>query len=105
MADIDRKAQALSAALKRMPKLQQQLTDRVLAMAAELEKLTACVPAAEGKAFLKARCNLPTSELSAYIGFAKTLKGSEDVLRNCRGTTGELCENIPANCSTLDFSQ
>ncbi len=86
MADIDPKALALSAALKRITELQQQLTDRVLAMAAEIEKLTACVPAAEAKAFLKARCNLPVTELTTYMGFAKTLKGSEDVLRKARAS-------------------
>lgn len=81
MADIDPKAHALSAAVKRIADLQRQMTDRVLAMAVEIEKLTEIVPAAEAKAFLKARCNLPVTELTTYMGFANTLKGSEDVLR------------------------
>jgi len=84
LADIDPKAQALSLAVKRITDLQRQMTDRVLAMAVEIEKLTEIVPAAEAKAFLKARCNLPATELSTYMGFAKTLKGSEDVLRKAR---------------------
>ncbi len=33
-----------------------------------------------------ARCNLPVTELSTYMGFAKTLKGSEDVLRKPRAS-------------------
>ncbi|GAK73307.1 hypothetical protein RRU01S_35_00160 [Agrobacterium rubi TR3 = NBRC 13261] len=65
MADIDPKAQSLSAAIRRITEQQQQMTDRALAMAVEIEKLTAVVPAAEAKAFLKARCNLPATELSA----------------------------------------
>ncbi|WP_296075166.1 DNA (cytosine-5-)-methyltransferase [uncultured Agrobacterium sp.] len=86
MADIDPKAQALSLAVKRITDLQRQMTDRVLAMAVEIEKLTEIVPAGEAKAFLKARCNLPVTELSTYMGFAKTLKGSEDVLRKAQAS-------------------
>lgn len=82
--DIDIKAQALSAARARILALQEQMTERVLQMAAEVEKLMEVVPAREAKAFLKVRCNLPAVELSTYIGFAKTLKGSGDVLRTGR---------------------
>ncbi|MGO7779240.1 DNA cytosine methyltransferase [Rhizobium ruizarguesonis] len=60
------------------------MTDKVLQMAAEVETLMDVVPAPEARAFLKARCNLPATELSTYVGFAKTLKGSEDVLRAAR---------------------
>ncbi|MBY3514150.1 hypothetical protein HFN76_18210 [Rhizobium laguerreae] len=84
MADIDAKAQALSAARHRILQLQEQMADKVLQMAAEVEKLMDVVPLSEAKAFLKARCNLPVVELSTYVGFAKTLKGSEDVLREAR---------------------
>ncbi|MGZ2449377.1 DNA (cytosine-5-)-methyltransferase [Rhizobium ruizarguesonis] len=84
MDDIDAKAQALSAARNRILKLQEQMTDKVLQMAAEVETLMDVVPAPEARAFLKARCNLPATELSTYVGFAKTLKGSEDVLRAAR---------------------
>ncbi|RWX40274.1 DNA cytosine methyltransferase [Rhizobium leguminosarum] len=86
MGDIDIKAQALSAARHRILQLQSQMTDKVLQMAAEVEKLMEAVPASEAKAFLKARCNMPAAELSAYMGFAKTLKGSEDVLRDARAS-------------------
>ncbi|MDM9646707.1 hypothetical protein [Rhizobium sp. S163] len=51
------------------------MTDKVLQLAAEIEKLTEIVPAVEAKAFLKARFNLLVSELSTYLGFAQTLKG------------------------------
>ncbi len=63
------------------------MTDKVLQLAAEIEKLTEIVPAVEAKAFLKARFNLPASELSTYLGFAQTLKGSEEVLRKTRPTS------------------
>ena len=86
LADIDPKAQALSLAVNRITDLQRQMTDRVLAMAVEIEKLTEIIPAPETKAFLKARCNLPVTELSTYIGFAKTLKGSEVLLRKARAS-------------------
>ncbi|TAZ83279.1 DNA (cytosine-5-)-methyltransferase [Rhizobium ruizarguesonis] len=84
MADIDAKAQALSAARNRILQLQGQMTDKVLQMAAEVERLMNVVPMSEAKAFLRARCNFPATELSTYVGFAKTLKGSEDVLRAAR---------------------
>ncbi|WP_172599160.1 DNA cytosine methyltransferase [Rhizobium leguminosarum] len=84
MADIDAKAQALSAARNRILQLQGQMTDKILQMAAEVEKLMDVVPMSEAKAFLRARCNFPATELSTYVGFAKTLKGSEDVLREAR---------------------
>jgi DNA (cytosine-5)-methyltransferase 1 len=86
MPDIDIKAQALSDARARILKLQEQMTDRVLQMAAEVEKLMEIVPISDAKAFLKARCNLPTTELSTYVGFAKALKGSEEVLREARAS-------------------
>ncbi|MGR9148174.1 DNA cytosine methyltransferase [Rhizobium leguminosarum] len=86
MPVLDLKAQALSDARARILKLQEQMTDRVLQMAAEVEKLMEIVPPVEAKAFLKARCNLPATELSTYVGFAKTLKGSEDLLRKARAS-------------------
>ncbi|WP_205934434.1 DNA cytosine methyltransferase [Rhizobium leguminosarum] len=86
MPDIDIKAQALSDARARILMLQGQMTDRVLQMAAEVEKLTEIVPPAEAKAFLKARCNLPAVELSTYVGFARALKGSQDILRKARAS-------------------
>lgn len=82
--DIDIKAQALSAARTRILALQEQMTERVLAMAAEVEKLMEVMPASDAKAFLKARCNLPAVELSTYVGFEKALKGAEEVLRTGR---------------------
>lgn len=100
MADIDPKAQALSAAMRRITELQQQMTDKVLQLAAEIGKLAEIVPAVEAKAFLKARCNLPGSELSTYLGFAKTLKGSEDVLRKTRASFPVVKALVSADADT-----
>ncbi len=53
LADMDPKAQALSLAVKRITGLQRQMTDRVLAMAVEIEKLTEILPGAEAKISLR----------------------------------------------------
>lgn len=100
MADIGPKAQALSAAIRRITELQQQMTDRVLAMAIEIEKLTDVVPDGEAKALLKARCNLPAAELSTYLAFAKTLKGSEHVLRKSRASFSVIKSLVAADRDT-----
>lgn len=84
--DNDIKAQALSHARTRILALQEQMTERVLAMAIEVEKLMEVVSPTDAKAFLKARCNLPAVELNTYLGFADTLKGAEDVLRSARAS-------------------
>jgi hypothetical protein len=55
-------------------------------MAAEVEKLMEVVPVSEAKAYLKVRCKLPATELSTYMGFAKTMKGSDDVLLEARAS-------------------
>ena len=86
MADNDIKANALAGARSRIIALQEQMTNKILQMAAEIEKLTDTLPSAEAKAFLKTRCNLPASELSTYIRFAETLKGQEDVLERARAS-------------------
>ena len=100
--DIDIKAQALSAARTRILALQEQMTDRVLAMAAEVEKLMQVVSPAEAKAFLKARCNLPAVELSTYVGFAKTLKGAEEVLRAGRTSFPVVKALVAADAETRE---
>lgn len=100
MADIDPKANALSAAMTRIIELQKQMTDRVLQMAAEIAKLTDIVPAAEAKAFLKTRCNLPATELSTYLGFATTLKGSEGVLQKSRASFPVVKALVSADAET-----
>lgn len=101
-AEIDIKAKALSNARDRILELQKQMTDRVLQMAAEVENLMAVVPEKEARSFLKVRCNLPAVELSTYIGFAKTLKGSEDVLRTGRVSFPVLKSLVSADDDTRE---
>jgi DNA (cytosine-5)-methyltransferase 1 len=55
-------------------------------MAAEVEKLLGFSTEREAREFLRARCNLPSSELSTYVRFAKTLKGSDEILRKARAS-------------------
>jgi len=81
---MNSKAEALAAAKDRITVLQAQMTSRILEMAAEVEKLLEVVNAREAREFLRARCNLPTAELSTYIAFSKKLRGSEDLLRKSR---------------------
>ncbi|MBO9127938.1 MULTISPECIES: DNA cytosine methyltransferase [unclassified Rhizobium] len=100
MTKIDMNAKALSDARKRILKIQEAMTARVLEMAAEVEKLMAIVPVAEAKHFLKARCNLPARELSSYVGFAHTLKGSEEVLRKSRASFPVVKALVAADAET-----
>ena len=100
MADTDPKSQALSAAMSSIITLQKQMADRVLKMAAAVEKLMDIVPAEEAKAFLKARANLPAAELSTYMGFATTLKGSEEVLRKTRASFPVVKALVSADADT-----
>jgi len=81
---MDTKADALSAAKRRIIELQKQMASRILEMASEVEKLTAAVTEREAREFLRVTCNLPASELSTYIRFQKTLKGCEALMAKCR---------------------
>lgn len=101
-AEIDTKAKALSDARDRILRLQEQMTDRVLQMAAEIERLIETVTPAEAKSFLKTRCNLPATELSTYLGFATALKGSEDVLRTGRVSFPVLKSLVSADDETRE---
>ncbi len=83
---MNRKAEALSAAKHRIVALQQQMTDRILKMAAEVEKLTQVVTKREAQEFLRVTCNIPSSELSTYAKFASTLKGHEVILEKGRAS-------------------
>lgn len=51
MADIDPKALALSATVKRITDLQQQMTDHILAVATEIEKMRDMVPVQEANPY------------------------------------------------------
>ncbi|WP_421406628.1 DNA cytosine methyltransferase [Agrobacterium tumefaciens] len=83
---MNSKAEALAAAKKRILELQSQMSDRILKMAAEVEKLTAIVSEREAREFLRVACNVASTELSTYVKFADTLKGSEETLRKARAS-------------------
>jgi DNA (cytosine-5)-methyltransferase 1 len=83
---MNSKAESLGSAMYRIIKLQAQMTDRILQLAAEVEKLLEFTTEREAREFLRARCNLPSSELSTYVRFAKTLKGSDQILRKGRAS-------------------
>lgn len=78
------KAEALAAARDRILELQAQMSDRILKMATEVERLTAIVTEREAREFLRVSCNVASSELSTYVKFANTLKGSEETLKKAR---------------------
>ncbi|CAN7281951.1 DNA cytosine methyltransferase [Neorhizobium tomejilense] len=81
---MNSKAEALAAAKKRIIELQAQMTNRILQMAVEVEKLLEVTTEREAREFLRVSCNLPTSELSTYVRYRKTLKGSENLLARRR---------------------
>ena len=83
---MDAKSEALSSAKDRIVKLQEQMTDRILQLAAEVGKMLQVSTEREAREFLRVRCNLPPTELSTYVRFAKTLKGSEDILTAARAS-------------------
>ncbi|MBY5439070.1 DNA cytosine methyltransferase [Rhizobium leguminosarum] len=81
---MNSKAETLAAAKKRIIELQSQMTDRILKMAAEVERLLEVVTEREAREFLRVGCNVPSSELSTYVRFQERLKGSETLLTRSR---------------------
>lgn len=77
-------AEALAAAKTRIIALQTQMTNRILQMAGEVEKLLEIAAEEEAREFLRVTCNLPSYELSTYIGFKSALKGKEELLAKAR---------------------
>ncbi len=94
------KSEALAAAKKRIIDLQSQMTAKILAMAAEVEKLMEVAAAREVRDFLRVTCNLPSSELGTYMGFANSLKGSEALLQKGRVTFPVLKALVAADDET-----
>lgn len=81
---MNSKAEALSAAKRRINELQKQMAARILEMAAEVEKLTKETTEREAREFLRVTCNMPASELSTYVRFSSSLRGREDLLQKNR---------------------
>ncbi|PDT10232.1 DNA cytosine methyltransferase [Rhizobium sp. M1] len=81
---MNSKAEALSAAKRRIIELQKQMAARILDMAAEVEKLAKETTESEAREFLRVACNMPASDLSTYIRFSGTLRGREELLEKHR---------------------
>ncbi|MFC5755655.1 DNA cytosine methyltransferase [Rhizobium sp. GCM10022189] len=81
---MNSKAEALSAAKRRITELQKQIAARILEMAAEVETLTKVTTGYEAREFLRVTCNMPASELSTYVRFGSTLRGREELLERHR---------------------
>jgi len=81
---MNSKAEALSAAKRRIIELQKQMAARILDMAAEVEKLAKETTEREAREFLRVACNMPASDLSTYIRFSGTLRGREELLQKHR---------------------
>jgi DNA (cytosine-5)-methyltransferase 1 len=81
---MNSKAEALSAAKRRITELQKQIAARILEMAAEVETLTKVTTGREAREFLRVACNMPASELSTYVRFGSTLRGREELLERHR---------------------
>lgn len=73
-------ATALNEARKKIISLQQEMTERVIKLAEEVEKLDAILPSKENREFLRTRCGLATSEISTFSKFSATLKGHRETL-------------------------
>ncbi|MBZ7924892.1 DNA cytosine methyltransferase [Ensifer adhaerens] len=97
---MNSKSEALAAAKKRITDLQSQMTAKILAIAAEVEKLMDVTPEREVRDFLRVTCNLPSSELGTYMGFGRTLKGSEALLQKARVTFPVLKALVAADAET-----
>jgi DNA (cytosine-5)-methyltransferase 1 len=81
---MNSKAEALSAAKRRIIELQKQMAARILDMASEVEKLAKETTELEAREFLRVACNMPASDLSTYIRFSSTLRGREELLEKHR---------------------
>ncbi|TBZ41639.1 DNA cytosine methyltransferase [Rhizobium leguminosarum bv. viciae] len=81
---MNSKAEALASAKARIIALQSQISSRILQMAKEVEKLLEAITEQEAREFLRATCNVPSTELSTYVRFGSSLRGREDLLQKNR---------------------
>ncbi|MGM5088362.1 DNA (cytosine-5-)-methyltransferase [Rhizobium leguminosarum] len=81
---MNSKAEALASAKARIIALQSQMSSRILQMAKEVEKLLETVSEQEAREFLRATCNVPSTELSTYVRCSSRLRGREELLQKHR---------------------
>ncbi|MGO6719839.1 DNA cytosine methyltransferase [Rhizobium ruizarguesonis] len=80
----DLRSEALSKAKKAIRSLQQQMSDRLFKMAHEVEGLLEHLSPKEVVHFLHAGCEMDVAEAGTYVKLTKTLKSSEELLREAR---------------------
>ncbi|WP_259666457.1 hypothetical protein [Rhizobium bangladeshense] len=80
----DLRAEALSKAKEAIRNLQKQISDRLFKMADKVDGLLEHLSPKEVVHFLYAGCEMDVAEASTYLKVGKTLKGSEDLLREAR---------------------
>jgi DNA (cytosine-5)-methyltransferase 1 len=80
----DLRNEALSKAKKTIRNLQQQISDRLLKLAGEVDGLLEHLTPKEATHFLHAGCEMDLVEAGTYVKVIKTLRGSEDLLREAR---------------------
>jgi DNA (cytosine-5)-methyltransferase 1 len=80
----DLKNEALKNAKRAIRSLQQQISDRLFKMAEEVEELLGHLSPKEVTHFLHAGCEMDLVEAGTFVKVAKTLKGSEEMLREAR---------------------
>jgi DNA (cytosine-5)-methyltransferase 1 len=80
----DLRNEALSKTKKAILSLQQQMSDRLFKMAAEVEGLLEHLSAKEVAAFLHAACEMDVTDANTFLKVNKTLKGSAELLREAR---------------------
>jgi len=81
---MNSKAEALASAKSRIIALQSQMSSRILQMAKEVERLLETISEQEAREFLRATCNVPSTELSTYVRFGSSLRGREELLQKHR---------------------
>ncbi|MGO6889986.1 DNA cytosine methyltransferase [Rhizobium johnstonii] len=80
----DLRSEALSKAKKAIRSLQQQMSDRLFKMAHEVEGLLEHLSPKDVVHFLHAGCEMDVAEAGTYVKVTKTLKSSEELLREAR---------------------
>ncbi|RVQ53545.1 DNA cytosine methyltransferase [Sinorhizobium meliloti] len=81
---MDLRNEALSKAKKAIRSLQQQISDRLFKMADEVDELLGHLSPKEVTHFLHAGCEMDLAEARTYVKVSKTLKGSDELLRQAR---------------------
>lgn len=100
MSDLNN--EALKNAKIAIRSLQKQISNRLFKMAEEVDELLAYLSPKEVTHFLHAGCEMDLAEAGTYVKVTKTLKGSEDMLREARVQFPMLKALVAADDETRD---